>query len=214
MTSVAFSPDGQHLALAGADNSTSVIDTESGGPVFRSELNADWVMQLAFSPDGKQIASASRDKTVRVLDAKTGGLEQTYAGHGGAVFAVLFIRDGKGVLSGGRDRSIHWWQESDGKKIADSGSLPGEIVRLLLVGDRIIAGLNNGEIREYRANGKRLEFVRKIGQHGDSVSALAANRSGKTLASAGFDGKIRLWNLEQAALEREFPALPGLPKTK
>src|SRR4030095_522367 len=113
----------------------------------------------------------------------------------------------------GRDRSIHLWQENDGKKIGDSRSLPGEILRLLLIDDRIVGGLNNGEIREYRVNGKRIEFVRKLGQHSDSVGALAADASVKRVASAGFDGKIRLWNLEDATLEREFPALPGLPAT-
>jgi hypothetical protein len=30
------------------------------------------------------------------------------------------------------------------------------------------------------------------------------------MASAGFDGQVRIWNLEEATLEREFTALPGL----
>ena len=210
MNSVAFSPDGRHLALAGADNSISLIDATSGALLFRSELNADWVMQLAFSSDGKQIASASRDKTVRLLDVKNGELEQTYTGHNSAVFAVAFLPGGKGVISGGRDRSIHLWQESDGKKIGDSGPLPGEILRLAVMGERIVAGLNNGEIREYRVNGKRIEFVRKVGQHGDSVAALAADEKTSRLASAGFDGQIRVWDLKEEALEREFAGLPGL----
>jgi len=210
MTSVAFSPDGRHLAMAGADNTVSVIEVESGAPVFRTELNADWVMQLAFSPDGRQIASASRDKTVRLLDAKSGELEQTYTGHGSVIFAVAFPRDGKAVISAGRDRSIHVWQESDGKKIGDSGALPAEILRMVVVEDRILSGLSNGEIREFRLNGKRVEFVRKIGKHGDSVGALAAHEPSGRLATAGYDGRIRVWNLKEAALEREFSALPGL----
>lgn len=238
MTSVAFSPDGRRLALGGADNTLRVIDADSGRVLFRSEHHADWILDVTFDGLGEQILTTSRDKTVRLVSSATGRLEETYAGHGGAVFAALFSPDGRRVVSAGRDRELHLWQASDGRKLGGSGPVPDEILRLARAGRRIIAGLANGEIREFRMQEKSLKETRVWGSHGDGLSALAvrletsATAASKAstnapagsandiepkerepagrVATAGHDGRVRIWDLGTAKTVREFPAFPGL----
>src|SRR6266511_4387498 len=72
-SSVAYSPDGQHLAagLAGARGSiVSLLDLERGEP--RLELNAPnaWISALAYSPDGARIAAGTKDGALLIWEVE------------------------------------------------------------------------------------------------------------------------------------------------
>src|SRR6516162_5685813 len=66
--SVAWSPDGKHLALGYADGSVQVGDATTGKIAFTVRGHRSHVWALAWSPDGKHLASASWDHTVQVWD--------------------------------------------------------------------------------------------------------------------------------------------------
>ncbi len=64
IASVAFSPDGKHLATAGTDREVRIWDVASGRQLPGAAGHRAAVADLAFAPDGQSLVSASDDETV------------------------------------------------------------------------------------------------------------------------------------------------------
>ena len=118
--SVAFSSNGQYLAI-GRDNTTvEVWEVATKTKVYIYNGHSDDVFTLAWSPDGKRIASGGGDATVQVWDALSGGHEYTYRGHvdyywghftsGQQVDTVAWSPDGKQIASGSTDNTVQVWR--------------------------------------------------------------------------------------------------------
>jgi len=69
VNSLVFSPDGQMLASAGADQTIILWDVASQLPLGKPlKAHTSSVESLAFSPDGKFLASAGSNGTVFLWD--------------------------------------------------------------------------------------------------------------------------------------------------
>ena len=204
---VAFSPDGKKLAAASVDRAVYLFDVASGKQERVIENHADWVTAVAFSPDGSKLATASRDKTAKVFDVKTGELVATYSGHGQSVRDVAFRPDGKQVYSSGHDKKIHLWNVKDGKKAAEIAGYGGEVFRIAIDGGQLYSVSADKSVRQHTEKDRKQ--VRVYSGHADMVFALAVHASSKRLASAGFDGEVRLWNTADGKSAGSFIAAPG-----
>src|SRR5262249_12990684 len=70
---LAFSPDGRHLAGAGAKRQLTLWDAATGDTVWEVALGAGQnVERFAFSPNGRCLAAANGDGTVSLYEAATG----------------------------------------------------------------------------------------------------------------------------------------------
>ena len=104
----------------------------------------------------------------------------------------------------------------DFNKIRSYAALPGRIfaVKFSKDGKRVVAGSSSdgkGEVRVFQTDDAKQVSVFE-GIKGP-VYALAYRPDGKAVASAGFDGFVRLNNPDDGKLIREFVAVPLTTKT-
>ena len=66
LSSVAFSPDGSHIATASKDKIAKVWDIDSGQVLLTLSGHTNSINTITFSPSGDYVATASEDKTVRL----------------------------------------------------------------------------------------------------------------------------------------------------
>ncbi len=204
---VAFDPAGKRLAACSADRSIRIYDLATGKEVKLIEDHADWVVAVAWNHDGTRLASASRDKTSKVFDAATGESLATYPGHNDSVFGVAFAPDGSHVFTAGRDKKIHVWKTADAAKVAEIGGFAGEVYQVVVSGGQIFACSFDKTARQFAAGDHK--HVRNYEGHADAVFSLAYHDASKRLATGGYDGEVRIWNVADGKTVSSLKAAPG-----
>ncbi|KAF7977772.1 hypothetical protein HWV62_2655 [Athelia sp. TMB] len=196
--SVAFSPDGRHIASGSEDNSVHIWDAETSlltaGPI---RGHTGWVRSVTFSPDGHKVASGSDDCTICIWDGETGALAAgPFLGHTDYVLSVAFSPDGRKVASGSIDHTLRIWDaEAGGALAATFEGHTGEVnsVAFSLDGLRVASGSEDESIRIWDL--ERGSYVAMTGDTG-SILSVAFSPDGQCVASGSSDNIIRIWDIK------------------
>jgi len=126
LTTVAFSPNGESVAVGTQDGDIYLLARGEGRvwdvrPVTIQTNHR--VYALAFNNDGTLLASTHGDASVRVWDSATGApVGDARGGHGSVATSLAFSPDGLWLASGGRDDNVILWPLGDNE--SDVFNLP------------------------------------------------------------------------------------------
>ena len=126
ITSLAFSPDRQHLAVGSTDNTIKVWDYHNLTQILELSGFIEDVSAVAYSPDGALLAGAEGgfdiddDSWIRLFSTVDGAPAGAWEAHGQTTYALVFAPGGTVIASSGRDgsaplrHSIRYWNTADG----------------------------------------------------------------------------------------------------
>jgi len=210
VTSVVFSPDGKRLASGSYDQTIRLWDVETGQQLGEAlSGHTGGVTSVVFSPDGKILASGSYDGTIRLWDVETGQPigEALMVHTGEVVSSVAFSPAGSTLASGGEAGAIRLWDVETRQQVGEAltGNTRSVTSVVFSPDGRILAsGSGDGTIRLWNPStmffNTSVETGQQIGEdlswHTGVVTSVTFSPDGKTLASGGRDGTIRLWDVE------------------
>jgi tricorn protease-like protein len=149
--SLAFSADGNRLAVGRIDAGFTVYDIESGKPAFQRERlnNLGPVVAVAWSPDGKYLFTGGQSgKLVSWEVGQPTAKPRNHTGHERTVGCLAVGPEARFILSAGQDRTVVW-QQPDAPDKARSAKLPGN-------GDILAVRIGSPPITAMATDGKEL----------------------------------------------------------
>ncbi|HMC72622.1 MAG TPA: WD40 repeat domain-containing protein, partial [Mycobacteriales bacterium] len=199
---LAFSRDGRFVLVGSGDSTQRVLEAATGKEVRRWKADPrDNIsyggFRLAMTPDGDSIVSTGPDGLAR-WDWRTGKKLQTYPSTWGP---IAFLGGGKAIGVTGYVNSLYVLDIATGKDLCP---LPRPGHHAAFSGDgRRIAWAERGEV--VLADAVTGAEERRWPAHGSAVGPLVFAPDGKTVATAGVDKHIRLWDVGTGTQTRAMP---------
>ncbi|MEE2960458.1 MAG: WD40 repeat domain-containing protein [Myxococcota bacterium] len=196
---------GQKIATGDLGGNIKVWDVKSGKAIEELGGHTGAIEDLVVNKDGSLLASGSRDKTIKVWSAEDWSEKHELAEHDDWVYGVAFSRDGRSLVSVDKEGRVLVWG-------AKSGVLRKEMIRFKKpvrsvassANGRFFALATDKEVVVVRAGSGDITHRLEKHKHVISELAFSPRKKSLTVASAGFDLSLRLWNGKKGSLIRNI----------
>ena len=196
---VAFSPDGQRLAVP-SKIGIWIYDTATELELALLTGHPGWVYSVSFSPDGSTLATAG-DGTVVLWDVVTGReiatLEHSWLrGLTGRVSSVSFSPDGSTLASSwSYDHTVVLWDVATGRERTTLEGHKSGVTSVSFSPDgSTLATAGDGTVVLWDVVTGRERTT--LAGHTYGVYSVSFSPDGSTLATGSRDNTVRLWDVE------------------
>lgn len=191
----AFSPDGSLFASVANDRTIrlgTAAKPENWEILGRHD---DYLYGLAFSPDGRLLATGGKDDQVKFWDVHTKQPFGVPLSVGGDIYALAFSPDGRHLAIGCGDGRLLFSPALDFTRTVEIGRQSDLISSLVFSPDnRLLAvGDHGGEIVLLQADDGKV--LARFSSGIPKIRSLDISPDNLTLAGAGDDETVRLWDL-------------------
>jgi WD40 repeat protein/TPR repeat protein len=188
-----YSPDGQQIMTAAADNTTRVWNARTGAQVMVLAGHHEDLQSAAYSLDGTRIVTAARTGC-EIWGAQTRARLADFAGADEDSQTAVFSPDGTRVVSAGRDGTARVWDAGTGRQLLVlAGHTSGvQSASYSPDGRRIVTSSKDNTVRIWDAHSGAQMMV--LTGHLGEVWFASYSPDGKIIASAATDNTVRVWD--------------------
>jgi len=197
--SIAFSPDGRWLGIAGEGGIAEIRDAQTGEVAFVLKPDRLALYKIAFSNSGEFIATASHNGEAQIWDATTGRLLHRLVKHTERLRDMLFLGDGSRLATSSMDKTIRLWDVTKGALLA---TLEGHTNWVDAIdtdrdGKHLMSGSSDGTAKLWDTGSGKL--IKTYPGFGGPVYGVAISADGQHVAAAFADGTVLLADVADPA---------------